>query len=264
MKSYFLITCFLVFSHISFAQHKSRINFNKGWKFKLDSVRSYSDPSVNDKNWRNLNLPHDWSIEGSFSKDNPAGTGGGALPGGIGWYRKTFFVPLSQKGNETFIEFDGVYRNSEVFVNGQSVGRRPNGYISFQYDITQQLKFGSNNVIAVKVDNSKQPNSRWYSGSGIYRNVWLTSLDPSHIKHWGTFITTPVIQQGNATVYINTRIKEAYAQLSLVTTIYDAGGKKVGYDSTDVFASELNRKVEIKIQNSGLLINLIYTKQFQN
>ncbi|RYZ56022.1 MAG: glycoside hydrolase family 2, partial [Chitinophagaceae bacterium] len=154
------------------AQHSSRKKFNDGWKFLLDSTRSYADPGVNDAGWRSLNLPHDWSIEGTFSKDHPAGTGGGALPGGLGWYRKTFTLPLTAKGKKTVITFDGVYSNSEVFINGQSLGVRPNGYISFQYDLTPHLKYGAEkNVIAVKVDNSQQPNSRWYSGSGIYRNV---------------------------------------------------------------------------------------------
>ena len=155
-----------------------RVSFNKDWKFIIDSVNDFSEPNVNDASWRKLNLPHDWSIEGQFSEKNPATPGGGALPGGIGWYRKTFSIPSSQKGKSIYIDFDGVYRNSEVFINGHSLGVRPNGYISFQYDLTPYLKYGNQpNFIAVKVDNSKQPNSRWYSGSGIYRNVWLTALD---------------------------------------------------------------------------------------
>ncbi|RYZ27665.1 MAG: DUF4982 domain-containing protein [Chitinophagaceae bacterium] len=245
-KRLFHFVLFLVLSNICVGQHKSRTSFNEGWKFKLDSIQSYSDPSIIDKDWRTLNLPHDWSIEGAFSKENPAGTGGGALPGGMGWYRKTFFVPVSQKGKRMFIEFDGVYRNSEVFINGHTLGVRPNGYISFQYDLTPHLVFGADNVIAVKVDNSKQPNSRWYSGSGIYRNVWLTILDESHIQHWGTFITTPVVQADNAIVQIKTTIKAAQAKLALVTTIYNAAGKKVGYDSTEVFSNEIDRKINIK------------------
>ena len=113
------------------------------------------------------------SIEGAFDQKNPAGFGGGALPGGIGWYRKTFdATPV--EGKSVFIDFDGVYRNSEVWLNGQYLGKRPYGYSSFQYDLTPHLKAGKN-IIAVKVDNSQQPNSRWYSGSGIYRNVWLTN-----------------------------------------------------------------------------------------
>jgi beta-galactosidase len=118
MKNLFLlVACSLIFIFAS-AQHQNRFKFNEGWKFKLDSVGSYSDPGYNDGSWRSLTLPHDWSVEGEFDKNARAGTGGGALPGGIGWYRKTFFIPLSQKGKQFFIEFDGVYKNSEVFING--------------------------------------------------------------------------------------------------------------------------------------------------
>lgn len=213
-----------------------RQSFNSGWKFKLDSAGAYSDPSYNDASWRTLQLPHDWSIEGSFSESHPAGTGGGALPGGLGWYRKTFTLPLASKGKQVFVEFDGVYCNSEVFINGHSLGIRPNGYISFRYNLTPHLRFGNvPNVIAVKVDNSRQPNSRWYSGSGIYRNVWLTTLSPSHIAHWGTFITTPKVSNTTATVSIATEVvAEKGVQAKLVTTIFDAAGRKVGAATSDV------------------------------
>lgn len=207
-------------------------NFNAGWKFKLDSVNTYSQTSINDASWRTLNLPHDWSIEGSFNKDNPATAGGGALPGGTGWYRKTFTVPATDKDKSIFIEFDGVYRNSEVWINGHSLGIRPNGYISFQYELTPYLKYGAEeNVIAIKVDNSKQPNSRWYSGSGIYRNVWLTTVDKLHIDHWGTFVSTPKVSAQSSTVSIVTNVGNQYVAAKdfvLTTTIYDANKKPVG------------------------------------
>lgn len=178
-----------------------------------------------------MNLPHDWSIEGSFSKDHPASPGGGALPGGIGWYRKAFSLPASSRGKAVFIEFDGVYRNSEVWINGKLLGKRPNGYISFRYDMTPYLHYGDkNNVLVVKVDNSEQPNSRWYSGSGIYRNVWLNSLDMLHVDQWGTFITTPKVSAQSAVVGIQTKINNTYRQekpFVLTTTVYDAAGKAV-------------------------------------
>ncbi len=232
-----ILSCILCFQ--SFSQHTSRSSFNKEWKFKIDSVNSFVAPNVNDASWRTLNLPHDWSIEGKFNKDNPAGTGGGALPGGIGWYRKTFFIPLSQKQKIVFIEFDGVYRNSEVWINGHSLGVRPYGFSSFHYDLTPYLKYGDEkNVIAVKVDNSKQPNSRWYSGSGIYRNVWLTTLNRSHINHWGTFVTTPSVSNQRATVSITTSLaKEKDLHPLLVTIIYDPSGKKIS-SKTDVAENE--------------------------
>jgi len=205
--------------------------FNQNWRFTLaDSVLNASSPVFNDNSWRKLNLPHDWSIESDFSKDFPATPGGGALPGGIGWYRKSFTVDKTNKGKHVYIDFDGVYRNSEVWMNGTSLGKRPYGYISFRYDLTPYIKFGENNVIAVKVDNSKQPNSRWYSGSGIYRNVWLSILDQVHVDLWGTYVTTPNINADSAQVAIQTTIRNdaKYLRTILVEQLlYDADGKLV-------------------------------------
>lgn len=230
MKKIILFILLLVLCGYSYAQHKNRVKFDDGWRFKLDSSDMFSDPGYDDSRWRLLDLPHDWSVEGEFSKNAPAGTGGGALPGGIGWYRKTFTLPASEKVKQLFIDFDGVYRNSEVFINGHSLGVRPYGYISFRYDLTPYILYGNQkNVIAVKVDNSKQPNSRWYSGSGIYRHVWLTKLTPTHIDHWGTFITTPSVSNSEATIDIVTNIvspKEGVAPI-LITSIYNPSGKKV-------------------------------------
>lgn len=224
------------------AQNAARKSFNDGWKFKLDSVRSYSNPLENDDTWRKLNLPHDWSIEGSFSKEHPATPGGGALPGGMGWYRKTFTIPVSEKGKSVFIDFDGVYRNSEVFINGHSLGMRPNGYISFCYELTPYLNYGNEkNVIVVKVDNSRQPNSRWYSGSGIYRNVWLTTTDKLHIDQWGTFVTTPKVSDQAASIKITTKVKNQYKQdqpFVLKTVIYNKEGKAVANSSSKSIAGK--------------------------
>ena len=136
------------------------------------------------------------------AKENPATPEGGALPGGIGWYRKTFTVPASSKDKKVYIDFDGVYQKSTVWINGHELGFRPNGYISFEYDLTPYLKFGGKNIIAVKVDNSVQPNSRWYSGSGIYRNVWLVTTNKIAIDHWGTYVTTPEVSDQAATVHL--------------------------------------------------------------
>lgn len=224
-----LVFCFCSLS-IS-AQHKSREDFTRGWQFKLDSTADISTLTESGEGWRTLNLPHDWSIEGSFSQDHPATPGGGALPGGVGWYRKEFRLLEGRKNKSVFVEFDGVYRNSEVWINGQSLGKRPNGYISFRYELTPHLNYGGKgNVLVVKVDNSEQPNSRWYSGSGIYRNVWLTTLDKLHIDHWGTFVTTPKVTAQTAEIRIQTKVKSAYAQeqpFVLTTTVYDAAGKPV-------------------------------------
>ena len=191
---------------------REKICFNDNWSFSLSDNPKASETDFDDKEWRVLNLPHDWAIEGDFSKDNPSGTGGGALPGGTGWYRKTF-IPSNEDSDKIIrIDFDGIYMNSEVFINGQSLGKRPYGYISFGYDITPYLKWDEKNVIAVRVDNSEQPNSRWYSGCGIYRNVWLTKTNPVHVDEWGTYVTTSEISNDNAT-------------LNIVTTVQNSGNK---------------------------------------
>ncbi|NDV69353.1 DUF4982 domain-containing protein [Dysgonomonas sp. 25] len=202
--------------------------FNSEWKFILGDNPRASIESFDDTSWRILNLPHDWSIEADFSVDNPATPGGGALPGGIGWYRKTFTPDAGDKGKKTYIDFDGIYWNSSVWINGHLLGERPNGYISFRYDLTPYLKYGENNTIAVRVDNSKQPNSRWYSGSGIYRNVRLVTVDPLHIAHWGTYVTTENVSAESAEVNLRVTLEnnsEETREAELVSTIKDTDGK---------------------------------------
>src|SRR5215471_8931495 len=166
-----------------------RVLMDDSWKFFQGDVQQAEKPGFNDSKWRTVNLPHDWSIESEFKEDAPTGGSGGYLPAGIGWYRKQFNLPKTIKGQTTWVQFDGVYMNSEVWINGHSLGKHPNGYISFYYDLTPLLKKGKN-VLAVRVDNSQQPNSRWYSGSGIYRHVWLNITDPIHVGTWGTYVTT--------------------------------------------------------------------------
>ena len=216
---------------------KSRIifNFSKEWKFNLGDIPDAKEPSFDDSKWRLLDLPHDWSIEGEFSEKNPATPSGGALPGGIGWYRRQFSISETDKNKSVFVDFDGVYRNSEVWINGNYLGKRPYGYSSFRYDLTPFLNFGSKkNIIAVKVDNSMQPNSRWYSGSGIYRNVWLIVTDQIFVDHWGTYITTPEINENTAKVHIATKVRNKKAtdqKITLKTLIYNAGGAEVANKS---------------------------------
>ena len=207
---------------------RAREDFDRNWTFNLGEVANASAESFNDASWRKLNLPHDWSIELPFDSTSPTGTGGGALRGGLGWYRKTFTLPVTDKGKNIFIDFDGVYCNSEVFINGHSMGVRPSGYISFRYDITPYLKFGNEkNVIAVKVDNSKQPNSRWYSGSGIYRNVWLVKTGTTYIENWGTYISTPSVSATSARVNLTTTLCGTGEYGDVLTTILNAAGKAV-------------------------------------
>jgi beta-galactosidase len=229
ISSLLLVTA--LFCTKSFAQQGRQIqDFDKGWRFNLGDVTHAEEQATSDAKWRSLKLPHDWSIEGKFSKDNPATPEGGALPGGIGWYRKTFTVPVTSKGKQTYIEFDGVYQKSKVWINGHLLGYRPNGYISFRYNLTPYLKFGGTNLVAVKVDNSVQPNSRWYSGSGIYRNVRLVTTAKTAIDQWGTYVTTPQVTEVSATVDLKVKIKNnsiGNKALSIKTSIYDATGKVV-------------------------------------
>src|SRR5436189_450460 len=210
-------------------------NFDQGWRFHLGDVPGAQDPAFADASWRALDLPHDWSIEGPFSEQNPAGVAGGALPGGVGWYRKSFVVPRSDSGKLVFVEFDGVYRNSEVWINGSYLGKRPYGYSSFRYALTPHLRFGARNVIAVRVDNSQQPNSRWYSGSGIYRHVRLGTTDPLHVAKWGTYITTPVVSPDSSQVTIRTTLgneRHGEQRIVLSTVVYDSAGREVAAVST--------------------------------
>lgn len=201
-------------------------DFNSNWNFKLGDHPEAIQDSYNTSDWRNLHLPHDWSIEGDFSEEHPAKPEGGALPTGMAWYRKTFTLPVDWNTKTVAIEFDGVYRNSEVWINGQYLGKRPFGYISFAYELTKHLKYGEEkNIIAVKVDNSDQPNSRWYSGSGIYRNVRLVATEKLHVVHWGTYVTTPEVSKEKATVNLDVTLQndtDLNKTYKLVSTILNA------------------------------------------
>jgi len=218
------------------AQPAGRENFDTGWKFHLGDVIGAEKTSFADQDWRSLDLPHDWSIEGNFRPDNPATNSGASLPGGIGWYRKIFSVTdVSTK--HRFIQFDGVYMNSTVWINGHQLGNRPFGYATFQYDLTPYLKEGQN-LIAVKVDNSLQPNSRWYSGSGIYRHVWLTTSSAIHISHWGTFVSTPKISLKEALVQIETSVSNESREkktVKIISSIVD--------DKGNIVASQVQSKI---------------------
>ncbi len=212
-----------------------RADFNSGWLFCLGDDPSAARYDYDDTGWRRLNLPHDWAIEGEFSKDNPSGTGGGALPGGIAWYRKSFVVKESDKGKRLNVDFDGAYMNSSVYINGHLLGTRPYGYISFGYDLTPYVKWGKKNMIAVRVDNAEQPNSRWYSGCGIYRNVWLTKLNPVHIARWGTYVTASEVTKNSASLNIRTKIQnesEVNAPVKLTSELINADGVVIANHST--------------------------------
>ena len=198
-----LLSLFLAANHSS---ARSRESFDAGWAFSLGDSKGVEAPDFDDSRWRQLDLPHDWSVEANFDPNAPAGAPGGYLPAGIGWYRKAFLVPDDLKERRVFIEFDGIYMNGEVWINGHHLGKRPYGYIGVEYDLTPHLNFGGRNVIAVRVDDLKQPSARWYGGAGIYRHVWLKHTDPIHVDHWGTYLTTPEVSDESATVAIETTI----------------------------------------------------------
>ncbi|MES2276205.1 MAG: glycoside hydrolase family 2 TIM barrel-domain containing protein [Bacteroidota bacterium] len=201
------------------------------WKFFLGDTTSAQLRNFNDKGWRNLDLPHDWSIEGNINSKNPTGGSGGYFPAGIGWYRKNFKAPVEWKGKKISIYFEGVYMNSEVFINGKSLGIYPYGYSSFSYDLSPYLDFNNKNVIAVRVNNSEQLNSRWYSGSGIYRHVWMIATDAVHIADWGVAITTPDVSSKKATVQLKTRVKNQSSlpkTIVLSTRLFGANNKNAG------------------------------------
>lgn len=214
-------------------------NFNGDWKFSLNvgADENPEAPGYDDSGWRKLNLPHDWAIEGDFDEHNPSGTGGGALPGGIGWYRKSFTVSPKEKGLRFSIEFDGVYMNSTVYLNGHLLGTRPYGYISFNYYLNDYINWEGENVIAVKVDNSDQPNSRWYSGCGIYRDVRLVKTGDIRVDQWGTYVRTESLSDNKALVRINTSvvngtINKMVRTLTVTSTVKDSKGKTVASSST--------------------------------
>jgi beta-galactosidase len=229
-----LIACLLLAGACSQIEElRQVVDFTEDWRFTLsDTLADYSSAEVDVTDWRTLNLPHDWSIESDFSADYPATPSGGALPGGVGWYRKTFTLDKSLQKKAVHIYFDGVYQCSEIWINGRHLGFRPYGYIPFRYNLTPYIQWGKENTIAVRVDNSKQPNSRWYSGSGIYRNVRLEILNPVHLDWGAVYITTPKIDKNEATVKIQTTLPRDYAKIRYI--IRDATGTIVaGMETPD-------------------------------
>lgn len=227
-----IILLFFTLSLGAFSQTKL---FDADWRFHRGGAQDAESPNFDDSGWRVVDLPHDWSIEdlpgtdSPFDKDAISQVGGGFTVGGTGWYRKSFVIPEDQKGKLVRIQFDGIYMNSEIWLNGESIGRHPYGYTSFMLDLTGKIKFGQPNILAVKVMNEGQ-NSRWYSGSGIYRHVWLSVLNPVHIALWGTSITFPEVNPNGAQVEIKTSVENANNQettVKLITRIINSQGSEV-------------------------------------
>jgi beta-galactosidase len=228
-----------------------------GWRFLLGDPSGAEARDFADASWRNVNLPHDWSIEGVPQKDNPTASGGGFFPSGTGWYRRTFSAAPEWKGKRVSVEFDGVYRNATVWINGRKLGVQPYGYTSFGFDLTADLDFSKPNVLAVRVDTSEQPNSRWYSGSGIYRHVRVVLTDSTHVAHWGVFVTTPEASASAAKVSVRTRVANesaAEAGLKLQTTLLDRAGKRAGGAESAVTVapkSKRRRRSRFRIRRCG-------------
>jgi beta-galactosidase len=250
MKQYLILTgclaclAIIILPKSANAQSRAKASryhllMDRDWKFFLGDDKNASAANFNDGGWRELDLPHDWSIEGKFDKNASAGGGGGYLPTGTGWYRKQFTLSASSiNGKQVSIQFDGVHMNSEVWINNHYLGKRPNGYISFVYDLTRYLLPGKN-TIAVRVDNSMQPNSRWYSGSGIYRHVWLNITNALHVAQSGTYITTPDVSAKVATVSVKTAIENhgfKGSNVVLTSKIYSPDGQEVA--SADIPISD--------------------------
>lgn len=227
--------------------------FDNDWRFCMKDVQDASIPGFDDSGWRKLDLPHDWSIEGRLDKSNPMAGAGGYFPSGTGWYRKTFDISENLRGQDFTLYFEGVYMNAEVFVNGKSMGEHPYGYTSFDYNISDYLKFGEKNTIAVRVDNSKQINCRWYSGSGIYRHVWLFVKNPVSIAHQGVRITTPVADEKKALICFSATLNNKLnidKNLILKAYVLDSKGKvkaskTIGFTAGAGYVNEIVDSFEV-------------------
>lgn len=210
---------------------RERLLFDYDWRFLLGDPAGAESPSFDATAWRTVDLPHDWSIEGKIDPQNPMSGSGGFFPAGVGWYRRTFTVPPAWSVKRVSVEFEGVYMNAAVYINGRELGAHPYGYTTFFHDLTPHLKPGGDNVLAVRVDQSQHRNSRWYAGSGIYRHVWLHATDPLHVAPWGISVTTPQVSAAQAKVSVKTRIANESGKKSdlvLETVLYTRSGAAVG------------------------------------
>ncbi len=211
------------------SQPRTVLSVDENWKFFLGDPTGAESPNFNDQSWRTVTVPHDWSIEGTPDVKNPTGSGGGYYPAGIGWYRKTFTAPTNWKGKQVSLEFDGVSSDATLYLNGHKLGSHPYAYTSFRFDITSRVNLSATNVVAVRVDNSLQPNSRWYSGSGIYRHVRVVVMEPIHVAPWGVFVSTSEASTASAIVTIRTQLHNETTEageVTVKTVLVGPSGKK--------------------------------------
>jgi beta-galactosidase len=220
-------------------------DFDAGWKFELGDSPKAKAASFDDAAWRTLDVPHDWAFEADYSPDGAQRDRGGYKPGGIGWYRKTFELPKSWNGKNIRIEFDAVFMNSEVWINGKPLGKRPYGYISFDYNLTPHLKPGKN-VVAVRVDSSLEPAARWYHGCGIYGHVKLVATGAAAVAQNGVYVTTPNVSDKQATVSVETELAGKFKGAKLETVILDPSGNVVAKDSVQVASGMVKQTLTVK------------------
>ena len=235
-----LLALVLAFQSCEPSIPRQRLPMDFDWKFSLGDVKGAEREEFDDSSWRTLNIPHDWSIEGRYDESNPAGIAGAFLPAGIGWYRKTIDINGLRGDDQYFVEFDGVYMNSDVWINGEHLGTRPCGYISFSYNLTPFLKKGKN-VLAVRVDHSKVPSGRWYTGSGIYRHVWLTKTKNVYIPQWGTRVETKLPDNKKAEVSLEVQLTNESGinqQVLVESVLRDRMGNGIAHDKSELELGE--------------------------
>ena len=251
----FVLVSFLpifLFGQVSFGDAEK---INDNWRFTLQDLKNGQETNYNDSRWEKIDLPHDWSVRGQLSPTLASCTG--YLPGGIGWYRKVLNIPKEKENEKVYLYFEGVYNRSEVFINGQSLGKRPNGYISFMYDATPYVKYGEENTIAVRVDHSLSADSRWYTGSGIYRNVWVVYANPVHFSQWGVY-AYPSRNKNQHTLNIEFDIDNSTYSgqtLTVINELYDKDNKIVAKSSKKLKA-EASKTISytdaLKVKNPAL------------
>lgn len=234
------------------AQDSRAVDFTAGWKFFKGDGVEFEKAAFNDSQWRQLDLPHDWSVEGPFSDQWASGTG--YLPGGIGWYRKSFEATKGLTDKLVYLYFDGVYKNSEVWINEHYLGKRPNGYASFFYEISKYVKKSGRNVIAVKVDHTDFADARWYPGSGINRKVYLIKVNPVHIDVWGIAFTTPNVSKENADVEVNIDIRNESLRKGnarVTTELISSKGEVVAKQNADILLDKNASRATLRFSVSN-------------
>ena len=246
-KSIILLSLIVIFTGLADAQTRTITPFDNDWRFLKGTADTAEKLEFNDLTWKKVNVPHDWSIEGPFDEKNLTGGGGGFLPSGVSWYRKHFSVAEKDKNRRVSIEFDGVMSINDVWINGTHLGQRPNGYISFEYDLTKYLNYGKDNVIAVRSDTSLQPSSRWFTGAGIYRHVRLVAKDAVNFPQFGVVVTTPKVDEKLAVVKISSEVvnqSDKVETVSMQVDLVDPSGK--------IVASSQNKSIELAAKQTTI------------